>query len=226
MTPVVIIATHRRLDITCKNIESLLKQSFQPYIIIGCSDPHEATIFKTRYPQIDVTMSRNNPLGIKWQSLVLAAHQHCPSCLIITGSDDILGKGFIEQAQKYIEKGYDFVGMKRWYVHDVKNKKVHLLDYRANLPLGGGRVYSREFLDSIDWKLFEPKDKHLDDFGWKQVKDHAKKIIIDNDNLKILSVKGDWPVMNPVEKMLNHPNAKLLKTYADNEGILQELFGG
>lgn len=221
MTPVVIIATHKRVEITCRNIESLREQSVTPKVVVVCSDPTESDEYYKRFSHISVMVTKNNPIGSKWQSAVHYSMSYRPSCLIVTGSDDILGKGFIEKAQKYIEQGYDFIGVKRWYVHDVKNKKVHLLDYRANLPLGGGRVYSKEFLDRIGWKLFEPKDKHLDDFGWKQVKDHAKKIIIDNDNLKILSVKGDWPVMNPVEKMLSHPNSKLLKTYRPEE-ILKE----
>jgi hypothetical protein len=223
MTPVVIIATHKRVEITCRNIESLQAQSVVPKIVIVCSLESEADLFCERYDRLSVIVTKNNPIGAKWQQGVMWSEVNKAPFIIITGSDDILGKGFIEQAQQYIEQGYDFIGVKRWYVHDVKNKKVHLLDYRANLPLGGGRVYSKAFLDRIDWKLFEPKDKHLDDFGWKQVKDHAKKIIIDND-LKILSVKGDWPVMNPVEKMLSHPNSKLLKTYTPEE-ILKEFYG-
>ena len=120
-----------------------------------------------------------------------------------------------------IEDGYEFVGLKKFYAHDVKKNKVYHFKYNPELPIGGGRAYSQTLLNRIKYSVFDVRrDRLLDDLGWGKAKT-SKHIIAD---LPILAVKGDWSVLNPIEKMIGHPNVELLETYEQPERILQELF--
>lgn len=232
MNPIVLIATHQRLEITRRNIKSLLAQSLVPKIVIVVSDYFEMDVLKSEFPFITIIHAPNRPLGAKWQAGVLVCRKMEANPLIITGSDDILCNIYVQTACDYMHFGIDFIGLKRWYVHhkDV----LYLFRYMASQPLGGGRVYSKEMLEKIKYKLFDVrKERLLDDQGYDLVKQSGLKTIIrdydtnvnGNVGLEIMAVKGNWVTMNPFEKMMNHPNAKLLQTYENPERILQELFG-
>jgi hypothetical protein len=142
VNPWVLIATHKRLSITKKNIDCLLKTGVG--IILVVSDADEFKLFRQLYPYINIVHHANYPLGDKWQSGVEIAKHLKADPLIINGSDDILSPKFFSRASELLAEGYHFIGLKSWYVYDLKS--VYLFDYMAPLPLGGGRVYSKEFL--------------------------------------------------------------------------------
>lgn len=224
MKPVVLIATHNRVDITKRNIESLLRQSVKPFILLVCSEKNECDEFN----DIDdvcvfAIIAPNKPLGAKWQNGVMydfLGHKSNP--LIITGSDDILGDGFIENACRLIEQGNHFIGLRQWWQHH--EGRAYLCKYMArnNWPLGGGRVYSAEMLKAINYKVFDTKaDKHLDDYGWQRVqRSRLKHLVLDNpqkEGLSIHAIKGDWPMMNPFT--LNHKNITLLSSITSKQAL-------
>lgn len=206
--PVVVIATHERVGITCRVIDSLLNQTLVPEIVVIVSHRTEAVTFRSHYPQVHTVQHINAPLGDKWQSGVNQARKMGADPLIICGSDDFLEKKHVARCCLYMQRDYDFVGLKSWYIYDTKT--LYHFDYLARLPLGGGRAYAAKFLNLINWKLFVSKDKHLDDRGYDLVNYHKAKKKLLNDPY-ILSVKGDWPVMNKAESFFNSPNARLIK---------------
>ena len=204
-----------KLGITSRNIESLLGQSLKPMICLMVDSEQEFWYYQKKYKMDDVHVSRepNNPLGAKWQSGVRMYWDANP--LIITGSDDILGDGFIENACRLVEQGNHFIGLRRWWQH--KDGKAYHCQYLAknNFPLGGGRVYSAEMLKAMNYQVFDPtKDKHLDDLGFYNAKKTGlKMLILDNpekEGLSIHAIKGDWEVMNPFT--IKHPNIRLIAT--------------
>jgi hypothetical protein len=217
VNPYVLIATHQRLSITKKNIDCLL--ACKVGIILIVSDHGEYELFKQLYPMIVVERHSNLPLGRKWQAGVNVAKKLKADPLIINGSDDILSPEFFDRAEKELEKGYGFIGLKSWYVYDLK--QVYKFEYLANLPLGGGRVYSKEMLDSCKWAIFDTsKSKHLDDLGyWKVQRSGLKHLLLWEPY--ILSIKGDWPVMNPADKIMTSRNARLLKKLPAEEVLKQ-----
>lgn len=225
MNPLVLICTYNRVEMTCVNIESLLIQSVVPKIILVTSSLQERDIFKSEFKdKVEIILVENRPLGRKFQYGVMAAKKFLPNPLIITGSDDILGKGFIENVCSAVSSGYDFVGFKQWFIYfqDV----LYLYDYKPSIPLGT-RAYSLKMLAAINWKVFDPsKERLLDDYGFYLAKASGLKMKIVTDaqkeKLHVISVKGDWPMLNPFERMRNHPNLKLVKVYdpADTEAIL------
>lgn len=218
MNPYVLIATHKRLEITRKNVECLLKCDVG--VILVVSDRAEFDLFKQLFPMISVIHHANYPLGLKWQSGVDVARHLKADPLIINGSDDILHPEYFSRVSGLMEEGYHFIGLKSWYVYDLKT--VYKFDYLATIPLGGGRAYSRELLDKIGYKLFDVrKDRHLDDLGWSSVFRSRMQRILLNEPL-ILSVKGDWKVMNPVNKMFGSRNAMLRESIYNPTNILMQ----
>lgn len=218
VNPYVIIATHQRLSITKKNIECLLKCDVG--VILVVSDQEEFAVFKNLFPHISIIHYPNNPLGNKWQVGVDVARRLKADPLIINGSDDILCPEFFTKSYKLLEQGKHFIGLKSWYVYDLK--KIHHFNYTALLPLGGGRVYSKTILEKIDYRLFDTrKNRHLDDLGWWNIARFSQGIEILSEPL-ILSVKGDWHVMNPLEKMFVSKNARLVDTIYDPASILEK----
>lgn len=218
MKPCVVIATHERQEITKRTVDSLLKQSLVPNIVLVCSKVDEHYYFMDNFTpeQVSIITVNNNPLGSKWQKGVEVSSLFNPSCVIIQGSDDILSREFVKNAQDYIEQGYNFVGLQNWWVWG--NQTLYRFDYMKgkNFPLGGGRFYSKRFLDSIEWQIFDRnRNNCLDDLGWYKAEKEAgfKKIYGQNSVFNILAVKGNWPVMNKLEVTLNHPNAKLIDCY-------------
>lgn len=224
MNPIVLIATHQRLEITSKNIESLMMQSVQPKIVLVVSDQGEWQYYKRKYPEVTLCAAPNTPLGQKWQLGVDVAKKLNPNPLIICGSDDILGIDFIENACTIIKSGIDFIGLSRWHVYS--NDVLYTYNYNASIPLGGGRCYSSKALTEINFQVFDTsKDIHLDDMGWKNVNSTTlpRKIIreVKEEGLHIVSIKGRWPMMNPFEKFVGHSNVSLVYSSRDKEDLNQ-----
>ncbi len=211
MNPIVLICTHERQEITTKNINSLLAQSFVPKIVLIVSEKKEVIYFRNNFPQINVIQFPNNPLGSKWQHGVHIAHKLEADPLIITGSDDILGDGYIAMACAYVQGGHDFIGIKQFWVH--QNKHAFLVEYQASQPIGGGRIYSKQMLETIRYKIFNISgSRRLDDQGYELVKGSGLQhtIINEVEDLALHAIKGNWPMMNPFDR--NHKNIKVLRS--------------
>lgn len=227
MNPVVLIATHARIEITSKNIETLLRQSVKPKIVLVITDRHEYEKYKSMdYQNIFIEFENNKPLGNKWQAGVHQARQMNANPLIITGSDDILGDGFIENACRLVKEGNHFIGIRRWWQH--KDGRAFYCQYRAanSQPIGGARCYSAEMVEAINYQVFDPtKDKHLDDLGWLNARKSGLKCLVleepEKEGLSIHAIKGNWPVMNNFT--LNHPNLKVLR-HDKSENVLPSFF--
>lgn len=218
MNPVVLIATNNRREITTANISTLLQQTYRPEIGIIISNGEEAKYYSTL--PVKVIAAPNFPVGAKWQTGVnyVRNNMHA-SHLIITGSDDILSKDFVRR----FCTGIPFVGLQRWYIWDARKSVLYLMDYLAAQCLGGGRVYTKALLESVNWQIFDHRaNRLLDNRGWRLTGPLTRQII--KDEGYILAVKGDWPVMNPLD--VNHKNVKIVARYQVEEAkkIMQEKF--
>lgn len=211
MLPAIVIASHRRQEITEKLVRELFSQA-DIYVILVVSDLNEYNHFKQiNQPNFRIIKFANNPLGAKWQRGVDEARKLNATSVIILGSDDKLNNQFVEQANKYISQGFHFIGLKRYYI--IHKGFKYLIDYKPVMPLGGGRVYSAKLLDNIGWKLFVNKDKQLDDYGWERVQKSGARMLLIKDILKaqmiITAMKGDWPMLNKFDP--NHRNLTIIK---------------
>jgi hypothetical protein len=231
MNPVVLIATHQRIEITTRNIESLLRQSVKPEILLICSTESECHHWFHQYEihkQLTVLTCPNKPLGQKWQlGVSLMEENYSPNPLIITGSDDILGDGFIKNACRLVEEGNHFIGLRGWWQH--KDGKGYYCKYltKDNLPIGGGRIYSDEMLKAINYQVFDPtKDRHLDEYGWDNARKSGLKCLVldhpEKEGLSIHAIKGEWQCLNPFT--LKHKNIRLLRSESGHK-VLPKYYG-
>lgn len=217
MNPYVLIATHQRMSITRDNIKAILACGVN--VILVVTDTGEEAVFRQLFPFIEIVMCANEPLGTKWQAGVDRAREINADPLIVNGSDDILHPDFFIRVASLMKEGVHFIGLKSWYVYDLR--KVYRFDYLANLPLGGGRAYSKELLQVINYSLFDrSRSRQLDDLSYGNVLNSKMETRILNEPL-ILSIKGNWPVMNPTRRLFHSENARLVKTMEPKE-ILEQ----
>jgi hypothetical protein len=196
--------------ITSFNIERLLNKCS---IVLVVSNEDEREYYQ-KYP-ITVVLHPNFPLGAKWQ---FGVDQVSNDDLIILGSDDLLSDNYIDVCQDFIEEK-NFIGLKQWYIHH-KGKAYHC-EYLSYQSLGGGRCYSKKLLKQMDNQLFNRTfNKCLDDHGFRLATRFGYHCFCP-ETVSIHAIKGDWPVINPVN--LNHRNVKLIATY-DSATILPELY--
>lgn len=212
MNPIVVIASHERREITSRNIQNNLDQEAKVVLVVSTQQDYFHYL-KTFKDNVNVFIHPNKPLGAKWQVGVDKAVTLKADPLIITGSDDLLGKGFIKKACELVEQGNHFIGIQRFWQH--KNNRAYLCDYKAHLPIGSGRVYSAKMLSAINQRVFDAgKDRRLDDLGWNNVRHSGLKVKwvrnTETEGLEVHAIKGDWSVMNPFT--IKHKNIALLRT--------------
>lgn len=210
--PVVVIATHNRTEITKELINSLQKQHENLKVVLVYTKSIEGKYYNAiNNPNLHLVAYQNNPLGLKWQAGVKMAKTLNPDCLLILGSDDTISNEYIRNGYELLKKGYHFIGLRRYNV--IYQRRIYQLDYKPIMPLGGGRIYSRQLLDKLNWELFEPKERKLDDYGWMQtVKSGMKAICISDTEkygMEITAIKGAWQMLNPFNP--KHPNLTILK---------------
>ena len=219
MNPVVVIATHNRILITSRTIDALNKQSVKPKIVLVVSEKKEYDYFTNRHKDIYVVFCANNPLGNKWQTGVYYASINLDADpLIILGSDDLLGEGYVKNICNLMKSHKaDFVGINRWWLTDEKTKEVYLMEYEnKSFPLGGGRAYSKNILSKLNYVVFDiTKNKLLDDYGWKEsINTGLKCAMVQKCNefgLNIISIKGEWEMLNTADAILKSTTCNVIE---------------
>jgi hypothetical protein len=201
-----------RKNIVKLNVELLNKQSIKPAIILTCSNIPDYNFAKTlenEYDNVFVNVTLNYPLGKKfYDSVKFAETLDNLKYLMVLGSDDLLSLNYIEKSIELLKTGYDLIGSRKWLVCSNDNK-LHKFGYKDNVGilLGGGKIYTKKFLDEVNWKIFnEYRPIHLDEHGeYLFDKTNLKKVTLNNDEF-ILSIKGDWNCINTKEDLLNANN--------------------
>lgn len=198
MNPIVLIAMYGRRPLVQINLELLNKQKCK-IVVIASTDIDYLFIRDLDFDNVRICTAPNTPLGLKWQLGVDFCRAAAADPLIILGSDDFLSSDFIEKACAIKE---DFTFFTQWFIHDAVTKKDYRLKYKNLFPLGSGRVFTKKFLDRIDWKVFdETRGRLLDDYAFNNLK-YQDQLRINPEGMKLLAVKGRWEVMNELDKIL------------------------
>ena len=213
-----IIAFQSRHNIVAKNVEYLSRQTHIPAIILVASnfeDASFATELTNTYSNVFVKIFDNYPIGGKWQAGVDYAKLLNVKGVIILGSDDILSLNYIENCFNRIDLGrgssgvgVDLIGNRSWYIYDTY-KNLYQLKYTNMVPifLGGGRMFSKYFLDSVDWVIFDKtRPVHLDEYGYHSVKKFSNSLAELDDTNLIISIKGSWDMINTSSRILSANN--------------------
>jgi len=221
--PVVVIATHNRVEVTKKNIEHLQNQRCKIVLVVSRED--EEQYFKNLFPEIIVTLFSNNPLGAKWQHGVDEARKLNADPMIIVGSDDYLSSDYIDRCLNHILKGWELIGTTHWHTYNPNYDLLYKMRYtnqNISFPIGSGKCFSKSLLDRMRWKVFNGMlSRKLDDQGYNNALRVNARICLDND-LTVLAVKGEWKAMNKLEDYLMSRNIK--SVLIEDTTILKEIY--
>lgn len=190
-----------RKPIVKLNIEQLSKENCT--IVVAASIQDDFDFLRSlKLPHLQIVPTSNYPLGAKFQQGIDQCRILNADPLIVTGSDDLLSAGYIQRATE-LAKRHDFICLNHWFIHHPETGKDYRLKYNFTFPLGGGRVFSKRFLDSKFWQIYDRSlNVKLDDFIWNTTK-FEDQVLFNPDGMNILSIKGSWETMNPIDKILS-----------------------
>jgi len=154
---------------------------------------------------IKIAKHKNRPLSKKWDYAIQLLKDIDFSHVVIMGSDDYMDKKTFEFLKDNV-KDYDVIGFK-----DIYFQKDDELFYWSGYdsredPIGAGRVYSKEFLERIDYNLYSGiKNRGLDGLSWDNIHQYNPKVKIfslKEYGLFLCDVK-DGEGMNRLERIPN-----------------------
>lgn len=221
---VCIVVTHNRQKITTETINMLKKQTIPIQIIlVGDQEPDKEVAIQTGVVYVNHV---NLPLGKKWQSGVNKAREFNPDGIMICGSDSWISPHWVESAKPFLSN-YNLIGINRFNACKiVPNEKVIIIRraYKSNrsmIPIGSGRIFSKDLLDKVDWKIFaEGKNVCLDMHTMLKTRNFCNiKICNEIEQMQVLSIKSTWDSLSSWDmyvkstKLQHFPNIKKPKRW-------------
>lgn len=189
-------------------------------------------------------IAQNRPLGAKWQSAVRYAGSYFDAELLgITGSDDIVSHHLIDSiiemrsadAALCGESGLRstaLYGTQEWLVlvsGDQFKEVPQVIKCNYSLqegfePLGAGRFYAKEFLQEVDYLIFDGHlNRCLDDRGYFSVRDRGRQTayyaVADG---ALVSVKGNWEQLNDLSSLLEAPQVSCQEYSFEGHRLLEQ----
>lgn len=153
---------------------------------------------------------KNNPLSFKWYMAIKCLEDLDFDYCVLLGSDDYIDKAYLDFVDREI-KDCDMIGFTDAYYESGKDRYYWsgYENHRKGEPVGAGKVYSRKFLEKINFSLYPSlQNVGLDYTAWKIVKDNNAKVKIfslKEEGLKMVDVK-DGEGMNSMEKLVSTLN--------------------
>ena len=139
----------------------------------------------------------NSPLGRKWNYAFQLCKELNPDAVLFVGSSDWVSDDWCRILYPYLENNL-MVGKLGCHLLDISKiyrvlywpgyaKGLRRKDFRRkNEPIGIGRMLSRDFLNSINWKPFE--DHQENSLDWSMYLKARGKVAVSDDNVYSLSV--------------------------------------
>lgn len=223
---------HGREKITAATIRVAQKQTLplERLVVVG-QTPSERKV--AAQCGVDFFEYKNIPLFEKFQAGLSHLRQFEPDAVILWPSDCWLSPKWLEIAAGYIKsEGAALVGKPVFHVC-LANKNSKLLirprsyrigGHRWPEPAGGGRVFSREVLDKLDWKLFIKKltDRQNFDLVRHVAKGTYKMLEEGKDDAYLLSFRSNiWQNITPIHtyesaQFQKYPDIKNTKQWISN----------
>lgn len=179
------------------------------HAVVVLSDHENGEHLKQR-PNTHVFNHANQPLGQKWQYAVDRARELAPDLVIIEGSDDVF---LVKEAQLLqVMATHDYAGPRSFLAYDGSAHWRMTYKEHVPMPIGSGRVYRRDLLERMRWRLFDTtREKLLDDLGHRNAMRHGANLLcVDRlPGLEVVAMKGPWPCKNPLDKYLRGKNLNI-----------------
>jgi hypothetical protein len=233
----VAIAFTGRHEVLWYNCYQLLKTRGVGIFLVGSSvgdDLFGEAISKVFEGRVFYKNCENRPLGNKWLQACQFARSSRPSYLLINGSDDLVSSLYLtpQFLSSFENTRHVMCGTSNWSILNIGQRRRDYMElFRckylledSTITIGAGRLYKSKWLDSIDWKIFEPSlEVRLDDLGGDLAKDYGIHEVF--DPYFILSLKGPWSAMNSLSVILGAQTVESHNVnYIEKNRILSKYF--
>lgn len=147
--------------------ECINKMPFLEKVYVASTD--EDIEFLKKHNIKYYSQHQNNPLSFKWNAAIKMLEKIDFDAVIILGSDDYVDMPFMNFIDKHIPK-YDMIGFVDIYFRSIEKQMFYWPGYktkRIGEPVGAGRVYTKKFLEKINYNLYpSSKNRGLDRMAW------------------------------------------------------------
>ncbi len=180
---------------------------------------------------------RNLPwrLGEKMRAGLSFLRSFAPDCVLNLGSDDFVGIDTVRRLAGMARRGVDFTGYHEFYYAHAQHGMKLWPGYPAGTPregepIGAGRFYSSDLLDTLGWDLWvEGRVGSMDGNSWARVKAcqgrFAIQIVGTDDVGPMVDVKDDesittWDRLGPYNRSVPLDTARGILSSVGLEGVL------
>lgn len=148
---------------------------------------------------------QNRPISNKWNYGLKQLKDVEFDYVIMMGSDNWFCEDFLKVVEENI-KGYDVMGFEDLYIEDFHNREAYYFGgykgKRRGKLIGAGMIYSKEFLKTIDFNLWnKPINKGLDSLAWSRLGNAKIKRMRLSDNELILCDVKDGQGLTPIHRI-------------------------
>jgi len=163
----------------------------------------------------------NTSLGYKWQYCVDRAREYSPDAILIMGSASMISDNWIDELYPELEE-FAMVGrpgIHYYHIGTTRNRLMYWSGYpggRSLEPIGVGRLISSEFLDKIDWQIFDKQiNSSLDYSTVQRIKWGGGEIgISENEKVESIRISTDlWKNKNGYSKMAKHHHSTEIQEF-------------
>ena len=153
--------------------------SFNIYKFIAVYSNDEDLNILKQFPFVTPVYHKNVPLSHKWNCAVYSCKKYNPDAVVITGSDDLLSKNYINFVKKNILE-YKLIGLRCWSNLYLNNDHMLLCRTFYSIhredPVGVGRSINKALLNELDWNIYNfNSDSSLDGKSYKIMIDKLTK---------------------------------------------------
>ncbi len=214
MKTIALIASYNR-EIILQDCINQIKPQVDDIVLVGSSEWVDGTqgcnvekkiAKKNDLIYVDHT---NKVLGSKFQSGLNRCRDLKADAVLICGSDDLISNDYIYEVslnwKRQVEAGWIIYGKRRWNVYNPMVDDLCFMSYKRRSDfVGAGRVIGTNLLHALDWQIFPTEAVGCDLYSWNVMEKH-RLTIIDMNFGRVLSVKGDWDMLDSWDQLLSSP---------------------
>lgn len=150
----------------------------------------------------------NEPLSTKMNATALIAKELGSDYVLCMGSDDVMSVELMQEYIKWMELGYDFIGVLDFYFYDTVSGRAlywggYRERYRRGVTCGAARCVSSSLMDKWDWQPWKlGHDDYLDNSMEGRIQGKQKILSLKSLKMYALDIKSSTN-MTPFERWGN-----------------------
>lgn len=186
-----------------KNKEALKDKIILSLSITGSSKEDDndcKDIFDKLTPKEHWSESDNFPLSNKWNKAIKEALKKDWDYCMISGSDDIYNEKLFLTYLQYIERGYEYIGVKDFFLFDSQTSQLKYWkgyeNKRTGESTGAGRLISRKIIEESIPLYKEGINNGLDGSMTSKIKTKGLVLSCLENKMIVLDVKSKTNIWN------------------------------